>query len=307
MFRCAFNSSLALALCLLVTPVHADSRLSGDTVVASRGTATVTMADIDASLLSSPSDQRANIMNSPKRIEDLINRLLLNRQLANEARAAKFDQKADVQRSIELSSERILGEQMMLSMRENIEVGNVLQLARERYMVNPDAYTLPGDTTVRHILIASDKHGDEEARAIAEQVHAKAVAGDEFIALVNEYSEDMSKDSNAGVVPGAEGDNIDPAFAAAVKKLTKPSEISPVVKTKFGYHVISFMSRVPPTSRSFDQAKDSIVAELISNLRNQRLKEHVDQLKSMEIEADPDVVASLRTRYLPQETATKTP
>ena len=265
------------------------------------------MADVDASLLASPPEQRANIMNSPKRIEELINRLLLNRQLADEARAAKMDQNPEVKRSIELSGERILGEQLLLDMRENTDIGDVQQLARERYMVNPDAYTLPGETTVRHILIASDKHSDEEARAIAEQVHAKAVAGDDFIALVSEYSEDMSKDSNAGVVPGAEGDNIDPAFAAAVKNLTKPGQISPVVKSQFGYHVISFISRVPPKPRSFDEAKDNIMAELTSNLRNQRLKEHVDQLKSMEIEADPDVVASLRTRYLPQEAGTKTP
>lgn len=299
--------ALSVTLIALTASLHAETRFADDTIVASRGTASVTMADIDASLIASPRDQRANIMNSPKRIEELINRLLLNRQLANEARAKKFDTKPEIKTAIALSAERILGEQMLMEMREVVDIGNVEQLARERYMVNPDAYTLPGNTTVRHILIATEKHSDSEAKAIAEQVHAKAAAGDDFIALVSEYSEDMSKDSNAGIVAGAEGSSIDPAFVAAVKTLSKPGDLSPVVKSQFGYHIISFVSRVPPKPRSFEESKDSIIAELTSSLRAQRLKEHVDQLNSMELDANPDAVASLRTRYLPQDASAKKP
>ena len=60
----------ALGACLAA---HADERLPDSTVVASRGGATVTLRDVDASLQRVPASQRGDMMNSPKRIEDLLN------------------------------------------------------------------------------------------------------------------------------------------------------------------------------------------------------------------------------------------
>ena len=141
---------------------------------------------------------------------------------------------------------------------------------------------------------------EAEAKALADSVHAKVLAGEDFIALVKQYSDDPSKETNEGLIPGADSDSMDPAFAEAVKQLGKSGDISPVVKSRFGYHIIRLEERVPPTPRSFEQVKDKIVSELETSMRDARVKEHVDQLKGMEIKATPDVVASLRTRYLPK-------
>ena len=80
----AARMSLGMLLSFFVVgTTFADERLPPQTVVASRGGATVTLEDVDASLLRLPVRQRADAMNSPKRIEELINQLLLTRQLAN--------------------------------------------------------------------------------------------------------------------------------------------------------------------------------------------------------------------------------
>lgn len=282
----------------------ADTTYPPETAVATRGGATVTMLDLDATLMGALSSQRANIMNSPKRIEELIGRLLINKQIANEARAKHFDSSPEFKQAVELQAERLLTEQYLKSLREELDIGNVEALAQEQYKINPQAYVLPGATSVRHILILGDNRSEEEASALAETVRAKAVAGANFVDLVNEYSEDPSKKKNEGLIEDAESDSIDADFAKAVHAMQKAGDISPVVKTQFGYHVILFVNRVPPAQRTFEQARESIVKQLDSSLRDKRVKEHVDQLKGMEIEADPDVVASLRTRYLPKPQAT---
>jgi parvulin-like peptidyl-prolyl isomerase len=293
---------LTVAVALWIAPfsVSAEPRYSPETVVASRGGVSVTMLDVDAALLGVPQRMRANVMNNPKRIDELVDRLLTTRQLAAEGKASRLDDNAIFRQAVKLQEERLLSEQDLVNLRETMDIGDVEQLARERYQVNPGAYAIPGATSARHILIQAKDRSDEDARKLAKEVHDKAVAGEDFIALVKQYSEDPSKGGNDGLVPGADTDAMDPAFAEAVKKLVKPGEISPVVKSQFGYHIIQLAQRTESQARSFAQVKDKIVKEIDSSLRDVRVKEHIDQLKSMQIDAVPDVVASLRTRYLPQ-------
>lgn len=293
----------AIALALLAPPAFAQVRYPDNTEVARRGDAVVTMLDVDAALLLVPERMRANVMNSPKRIEELIDRLLINRQIALEGHEKKLDESKLFQQAVKQQEERLLTEARLIDLRTKMDIGDVETLARERYQVNPDAYALPGATSARHILIATKERSDEEARKLADSVYAKVMAGEDFTALVKQYSDDPSKTSNEGLIPGADSDSMDPAFAEAVKQLKAPGDISPVTKSRFGYHIIKLVDRVPPRPRSFDQVKEKIVTELENSMRDARVKEHVDQLKGMEIKATPDVVASLRSRYLPEGTS----
>ncbi len=290
------GASLALSLASLCAVAEPD--YPPDTVVARRGNASITMLDVDAALLSVPERMRGNVMNNPKRIDELVDRLLASRQLANEARAAHLDGSAVFTQAVKLQEDRLLSEQALIDLRAKMDIGNVEELARERYQVNPSAYDLPGATSARHILIRTDERSDEEAMKIAKEVRAKAVAGEDFVALVKDYSEDPSKASNDGLIPGADTEAMDPSFAEAVKRIAKPGDISPVIKSQFGYHVILLVQRTESKPRSFAEVKDKIVSEMDTSMRDVRVKEHVDQLKSMPIEAEPDVVASLRNRYL---------
>ncbi len=291
--------ALVLVSLLMSESTAAETAFPAQTVVASRGSATVTMLDVDAALFGLPTSQRANFMNSPQRIEELIDRLLINQQLANEARIAKLDQDPQYQRALLQQGDRILTEQLAMKLRSDLPIGDVEQLAEERYNVNPDAYTIPERADVRHILIETKGRSDSEARAIAESVREKALAGTDFIELVKENSDDGSKRSNDGEIPDGEAEGLVPEFVAAVKLLKKNGEISPLVKTPFGYHIIKLEKRYPAQPQTYEQVKKRVVIELANRMRDERVKEHIDQLKSMEIVAKPEVVASLRERYLP--------
>ncbi len=283
----------------------AESPYPQSTVVATRGTATVTMLDIDAALIGLAPGQRGNFMNSPKRIEELIDRLLINRQMANEARAKKLDQDPAFRRAVEQQADRLLTDQFALMLRADMPLGDVDMLAKERYDVNPDAYSIPGRTEVRHILIDTKSRSDAEAAALAKTVRDQAVAGADFIELVNKYSDDHSKDSNGGLITDGESQELVPEFIEGVKALKEKGEISPLIKTPFGYHIIKLIDRVPASKRSFEQVKERITTELTNSMRDARTKQYIDDLKGLELKAEPEIVASLRTRYLPQDSATE--
>lgn len=296
----------AMALIIAAKLGHAQEIYSDQTVVAKRGDAVVTMLDVDAALLGVPVRLRANVMDNPKRIEELVERLLINRQLALEGHAKALDDNAIFEQAVILQRERLLSEQRLVEYRADLDLGDIEELARERYLVNPDAYAIPGSVSVRHILVDREKRSDLEALELAKEIQAKAVAGGDFVALVKQYSDDPSSESNDGLITNADSDGMDPAFAAAVKELKTTGEISPVVKSQFGYHVIVLVMRTPARPRSFDEVKQKIIDEIDNSMREAKVQTHVDQLKSIEIEATPEVVASLRTRYMPK-TGTEKP
>ena len=296
-----------LLLMFFAVASMASEQFPPDTVVAKRGSAVVTMLDLDAALLRVPPRFRANVMNNPKRIEELIDRLLTNRQLAEEGRAEKLDQGEVFNRAVQQETENFLSELRLVKMRTSLEVGKVDELARERYDVNPEAYAIQGTTSARHILIDTKSRSEAEARKLADELHARIAAGEDFESLLMEYSDDPSKASNKGVIFAADSDSMDPAFADAVRKLASAGDISPVVKSSFGFHIIKLEQRTAAKPRSFDEVKQQIVGEIEKTMREAKVKEHLDELKAMPLEATPEVVASLRTRYLPEGTQKETP
>ncbi len=295
--RTAGGAAIVIAS-LVASGLHAQDKLPPETVVASRGTATVTLADIDASMLRIPPHQRADTMNSPKRIEELITQILLTRQLADAGVAKGLDKDPVVKHAMEMSAENVIGAQTIMDFRDKLDVGDVEKLARERYNADPTAFDTPVHVTVHHILIDLNTRSDDEAKALAEKIRTRA-ATEDFEALVMEFSDDPSKAANKGLINDASSNRMDRYFAQSADLLRKPGELSPVTKSQFGYHVIKLDKREESRRRSYDEVRLTLIDNLRNGLTEQKVKEYVDQLRSESLDANPDAVASLRTRYMP--------
>jgi alanyl-tRNA synthetase len=100
----------------------------------------------------------------------------------------------------------------------------------------------PGtEVRARHVLLqpAADATPEEleQLRARAEQVRQRAAAGEDFETLVREYTTDsMTREQGGDLGYFAHGRMV-PSFEQAVANM-KLGEVSPVVETSFGYHVI---------------------------------------------------------------------
>ena len=104
----------------------------------------------------------------------------------------------------------------------------------------------PEKISVRHVLVkydgakkadASVKRTREEACLRAMEARDKVRGGADFVAVVKEYSEEPGAASRGGLVPGIERKDVVPPFADAAFEL-EPSQVSDVVETDFGFHVI---------------------------------------------------------------------
>ncbi|OEG00296.1 hypothetical protein BHF71_05170 [Vulcanibacillus modesticaldus] len=110
----------------------------------------------------------------------------------------------------------------------------------KEYSENREEFTV---ATVSQILVAinSDRN-EEEAKKLAEEVLAKLKAGEDFGKLAKEYSDDPGSKDNGGIYRDARVAFWVPEFKEAVLALPL-NEISGLVKTDYGYHIIKVIDR----------------------------------------------------------------
>ncbi len=269
-------------------------------VVASQGGVQVSLQDIDAYAAKIPEKDRAGFFDSPKRIEGVIMNLLLQRQLATEARAEKLDKDPAVQRQIEQATDDTLARVDLEQFRKNLKLPDFDQLAQEYYLTHKSEFVVPGDVTVKHVLVSMKDRAPEEAKArIAEVETAAKAHPDQFDALVEKYSDDPSKVDNHGLIKDAASSKMAVPFAKAAAELKTPGELSPIVKTSFGFHVLQFVDRKPDTPQTFEDARPVLVAKMRNEWIERQVNEHSGKMRGNPLDANPELVASLRERYLP--------
>lgn len=284
---------------LLFSAAAVAADYAANTVVVARGTAKITFADLDTVVRRMPAADRAAQMDNPTRIENTLQTMLMVRQLADQARATGLDKDPKVQAEIAWTIEEKLAAARGEHALDGLVVPDMEGLAKEKYLANKASYAVPEQRVVRHLLVMIKPDRDEaQAKAIADQLYKEAIAKpDQFNALLMQHSDDESKNTNQGQISDALSDKFDKGFVAGVKSLTKVGQISAPVKSEFGWHLIKLEGVTPAHTKSFAEVHDEIVAAARKAYIDQKKKDFIDELRNMKLEAEPDVVASIRTRY----------
>lgn len=269
-----------------------------DYLIAKQGKSEVWAIDVDAHLASMPESERAGFIDSPKRIQQLLGHLLLRRNLAIEAKELGLDKDPVVQRELMQAAEVVLMRHRLDEIRENTQVPDVEQLAKEKFLANRDAYQTKEKVSVVHILLDTKKRSDAEAIALLTQWKADVASGKSTMEdLAKANSDDPGVASNNGVYADYDANAFVPEFADAVRGLANAGDLSEPVKTEFGYHLIQLRSRTPSKPYAWEEIKDELVAAERDNFLRKAQADHVEKLKALPIEASEESVAPLRERY----------
>jgi peptidyl-prolyl cis-trans isomerase C len=150
------------------------------------------------------------------------------------------------------------------------------------YEKNPDRFQQPEAIRASHVLVLLPQGADEAAktaaRAKAEMVLKKARGGADFAALARAHSDDASKQRGGDLGFFPKGQMV-PAFDAAAFAL-QPNQISDVVETPFGFHVIKVTERRPARSVPFAEAAPQIEQFLKQEQQQQKTRAFVNELKA---------------------------
>lgn len=152
---------------------------------------------------------------------------------------------------------------------------------KDFYDKNPEKFKQEEQVRASHILIRVDQNAPAATRAKAkaqiESILKQARAGADFATLARKYSQDGSAPQGGDLNYFSRGQMV-PQFDDVAFKL-KVGQISSVVTTEFGYHIIKVTDHKPGRTVPFDEAKPRIAQFLTEQKKHQQADAYIDSLK----------------------------
>lgn len=156
------------------------------------------------------------------------------------------------------------------------------QEAKDFYNNNQDKFSQPEMVHARHILIAAKesepKTDKERKRAKLVQIKKQLKDGADFNDLAKQFSDCPSKERGGDLGFFPRGQMVKP-FEQAVFKMM-PGDISDIVETEFGYHLIKLEEKKPAKTVSFEEAKAKITAYLTQEKITSNIEAFLAEAKS---------------------------
>jgi len=150
------------------------------------------------------------------------------------------------------------------------------------YEKNPDKFQQPEAVHAAHILVIVPAEADAAAKAAlkarATEALKAAKSGKDFAALARQYSQDASAQHGGDLGFFPKGQMV-PAFEQVAFSL-KPGEISDLVETQFGYHIIKVIEKRQGGTVPFAQAAPQIQQFLESQAQSDKGTAYVEALRA---------------------------
>jgi peptidyl-prolyl cis-trans isomerase C len=256
------------------TATTATAASDADPIVITAGNLKVRKSEFEAAIASIPEQYRMNVMQDKKAFAEDYVRMKL---LAAEGMKNGIDKTPEVATQISLMHDNLVANAQISAIDKTIVVGDAD--LRQFYDAHKNEFE---QAKARHILIAfkgsraaqpgKKELTDEEAKAKAEDLRKKIVAGSDFAALAKAESDDVSSGAQGGDLGTFSRGQMVPEFDKAAFE-TKVGEVSPVIRTEYGYHILQVQEH---TTTPFDQVKPSIE----KNLHQDLLKAKLDAMKT---------------------------
>ena len=149
------------------------------------------------------------------------------------------------------------------------------------YESHLNLFKQPEQVKASHILIKVDPKAKEPEKEDAlkkiRDVQKKQIKGDDFAKLAKEYSQGPSNAKGGDLGYFKRGQMV-PAFEEAAFKL-KSGEVSDIVKTRFGYHLIKVVDKKPESTVPYEEIKDKLGQYLKQEKVQKEIKQLVEKLR----------------------------
>jgi peptidyl-prolyl cis-trans isomerase C len=253
-------------------------------ILAKRGEGVVTQDEFNARAARIPDKYRLGIIRDRNRLKELLVAMLLNSQLAADAREAGFETDKLVIERMKLAAETELAAAWLQHHVASFPAADFEALAHDYYRLHKGEMLSLEKIDVTHILVSNKERSFEEALVLANSIHGQVIENPAaFSELVLKYSEDPSASSNMGSFKGVKRGDMVPPFENKAFSL-KPGEISEPVKTQYGYHIIRLDAVIAPEQLSFEVVKPQLV-DRERQAHDDRIKaDYISRLASLKVE-----------------------
>jgi foldase protein PrsA len=163
---------------------------------------------------------------------------------------------------------RLLSERIFEEVTKDVKVTD--EEIQAYYDENKAQFETPASREVRHILV--------KQKARADDIYRQLRQGGDFAALAKRYSTDQGSKTEGGKLTAQQGATV-PEFDKTAFDL-ETGELSPPVKTQFGWHIIEATSAVKPkATQELSDVESQISDQLLEEQKNARINEWIEELR----------------------------
>lgn len=263
--------------CCLVQGASAQALITG------RG-AVVSVDDLQLEVLRTPADKVTETFGSAQTVHAISENLYVRRVLANEAAKASMDKVPEVKAALQQARDRVLSDYKLsqIDQANQPSMQALESFALTTYKADAKRFEAPEQVRVRHILF---RGADATVREQAQRALSELKAGADFAALAKERSNDPGSAAKGGDLGFVGRGRMVQAFEDAAFALKAPGELSAIVETQFGLHILKLEERKPAGTKPFDEVKDVLMKEAQRTLlTNARLAEKDRILKDAKVD-----------------------
>lgn len=273
----------------------ARAQAPGPALVTGPGGISITAEEVLADALTRlPPDVRAQALKDPRNISTLAQEIALRRAMAAQAVESGLDKDPDVVTKLRLARERVLTDARLAQLEKQAPDKAVLEkVALAEYRTQTDKFVIPEQVRVRHILI--DARSCEAEKRIAEILEKAKVSNADFAALATAHSDDPGSAKQGGDLGFFERGRMVPEFEKAAFALSRPGELSGVVRTKFGFHILRLEERRPAGREPFEKVRAGIIQDIERREQRTRRAQLTDPITES-LRLDPAAIEALSKR-----------
>lgn len=239
---------------------------------------------------------------------ELLNQVLAIKKIAEQADDLTAEADGDLYWDLQMNIRQLKQRFMVKHYIENLEVPDMTDLAEERYETQKAKYAhVKEQRTSSHILVLCDPRkcdGEKEEKRINE-VLAKLEAGEKFEDLAKQYSEDPGSKDKGGkfnLWMDEDSTKVDNIYLKTVFKLEEAGDVSGVVRSQFGFHIIRLDGIKPAFDRPYEEVKSKIIADLETEYKQLSVKAYDDKFRfSDDYFIDNAAVDQLLAPYVSEE------
>jgi peptidyl-prolyl cis-trans isomerase D len=169
---------------------------------------------------------------------------------------------------------------------------------RQQYQDNLDNYRTPERVKVRHILVKTQGKPPAEVPALkqkADDILKQLQHGADFADLAKKDSEDPGSAVKGGELGWIVRGQTVPQFEKAAFTL-KPGELSGVIQTDYGFHILQVEDKQAAHTQSFEDVKPQLLLDAKKQVAGDDLRKAVDSAKA-EVTKNPSAAEAIAAKY----------
>lgn len=259
-------------------------------------TATITSDDVKADAAARiPAEMHSSVLSKPQAVSQIVSNLYVRRVMAQQAESQGMGLTPEVAAALQVARDKVLSDAYLANIdgKHALSDEKAAALARAIYRAKPDRFKQGDRVQVRHILIAGVV---PESRAKAQQVLEEIKAGADFAAVARERSADKASAVNGGDLGLFEAGKMVPEFETAAFSLSQPGDLSDVVESKFGYHILQLLRRVPAGQKPFEEVRDELIREVRADTIQKARVAEADRIRG-NVQVKSDAVEGFTAGY----------